>query len=130
MSNTSEHNIAISYYIDEENSNEEENNNNEFDINNFLEGIEVDSLDDDLTLSKILNYNDNCTVKDLLLICEFYGIAKQFKNGKFKKEEIINFLVYFESNPINNDIVNKRQTMWFYIGQLKNDKFMKKYVLW
>jgi len=129
MSNTSEQNIAISYYIDEENNNEQDNNN-EFDINNFLEGIEVDSLDDDLTLSKMLNYNDNCTVKDLLLICEFYGIAKQFKNGKFKKEEIINFLVYFESDSINNDIVSKRQTMWFYINQLKNDKFMKKYVLW
>jgi hypothetical protein len=66
----------------------------------------------------------------LLLICEFYGISKQFKNGKFKKEEIINFLVYFESDPINNDIVSKRQTMWFYITQLKNDKIMKKYVLW
>jgi len=127
MKNDSEQNIAISYYIDEI---DEKNNNEEFDIHNFLENMENDSLADDFTLSKMLNYNENCTVKELLLICDFYGITKQFKNCKFKKEEIINFLVYFESDPNNNDIVSKRQTMWFYISQLKNDKFMKKYVLW
>jgi hypothetical protein len=39
-------------------------------------------------------------------------------------------LVDFESNPLNNTIVLRRQEMWRYINILKNDKFMKKYVLW
>ena len=131
MNNDKEQNIGISYYIDEIET-EENKNNKEFDIDNFLEYIDIDiePLADDLRLSKMLNYNENFTVKDLLLICEFYGFAKNLKNGKFTKEQIIDFLVHYESLPSNNDIVNKRQNMWFYITQLKNDKFMKKYVLW
>jgi hypothetical protein len=43
---------------------------------------------------------------------------------------MIDILVNFERNPINTDIVFKRQNMWFYINELKNDKFMKKFVLW
>ena len=31
---------------------------------------------------------------------------------------------------VNSDIVLRRQGMWYYISQLKSDKFMKKYVLW
>ena len=77
-----------------------------------------------------MNYNENYNIKELLLICDYYGFAKKLKYYKYKKEEIIKILVTFELNPQNNDIVNKRQNMWFYINELKNDKFMKKYVLW
>jgi hypothetical protein len=65
-----------------------------------------------------------------LLICEYYGFAKDIKNNKFNKQQIIDFLVSFESDQNNSDIVFKRQNLWFYINELKNDKFMKKYVLW
>jgi hypothetical protein len=75
-------------------------------------------------------YKINYTVKELLLICDYYGIAKEMKSNKYNKEEIINVLVQFENNPINNDIFLRRQSMWYYIDKLKNDKFMKKYVLW
>lgn len=86
--------------------------------------------DDDLVIPKIINYNENFTVKELLLICEYYGISKELKSNKCNKEVIINFLVDFESNCMNIQIVLKRQKLWFYINELKNDKFMKKYVLW
>jgi hypothetical protein len=86
--------------------------------------------DDDLVIPKIINYNENFTVKELLLICEYYGISKELKSNKCNKEVIINFLVDFESNCMNTQIVLKRQRLWFYINELKNDKFMKKYVLW
>lgn len=75
-------------------------------------------------------YKINYTVKELLLICDYYGIAKEMKNNKYNKDEIINVLVHFENDPINNDIFMRRQSMWYYIDKLKNDKFMKKYVLW
>jgi hypothetical protein len=85
---------------------------------------------DDLIIPQIINYRENFTVKELLLICDYYGVAKELKSNKCNKYEIIQFLVIYESNPINSDIVFKRQNLWFYINELKNDKFMKKYVLW
>ena len=66
----------------------------------------------------------------MLLICDYYGLAKDLKSNKCNKYEIIEFLVIYEYNPLNSDIVFKRQNLWFYINELKNDKFMKKYVLW
>ena len=59
-----------------------------------------------------------------------YGISKEMKTNKYNKDVIINVLVDFENNPINIKIVSKRQSMWYCINKLKNDKFMKKYVLW
>ena len=88
------------------------------------------TYDDDLIIPQIVNYHENYTVKELLLICEYYGVAKELKSNKCNKNEIIQFLVIYESNSMNSDIVFKRQNMWFYINELKNDKFMKKYVLW
>jgi hypothetical protein len=87
-------------------------------------------LDEEMFESMYYEYKNNYTVKELLLICDYYGIAKEMKNNKYNKEEIINVLVQFENNPINNDIFMRRQSMWYYIDKLKNDKFMKKYVLW
>ena len=104
-------------------------------IDDYLQEIndeinDQDYNDDDLVIPKIINYNENFTVKELLLICEYYGISKELKSNKCNKEVIINFLVDFESNCMNTQIVLKRQRLWFYINELKNDKFMKKYVLW
>ena len=125
MSND-EQNIAISYFIDElENDLEEEIN-----IEEFMAEIETSKLNDDLTFPKMINYNENFTVKELLIICDYYGFAKALKNSKCNKEQIIEILVSFESDLNNSDIVFKRQNMWFYMSELKNDKFMKKFLLW
>lgn len=81
------------------------------------------------TMGYIENYINNYTVKELLVICDYYGFAKNVKVNKSNKQEIAHLLVEFETNPINNYIVCKRKNMWFYVNELKNDKFMKKYVL-
>jgi hypothetical protein len=52
------------------------------------------------------------------------------QNPIYNKNEIINFLVVFESDPNNFEIVIKRQNIWFYMNEIKSDKFMKKYVIW
>lgn len=103
-----------------------------FDINafNFSCNTDNENYDDDLTMSQILHYNENFTIKELLSICEYYGISKDLKANKCTKEVIIHFLVDFESMALNEEIVSKRKNLWFYINELKNDKFMKKYVLW
>jgi hypothetical protein len=103
-----------------------------FDINEFLKDFEKTSetYNSDMFFPQLINYSINYTVKDLLLICDYYSIAKGMKSNKCKKDEIIQILVDFESNPLNTDIVFKRQNMWFYMNELKNDRFMKKFILW
>ena len=77
-----------------------------------------------------LYYNEVCTVKDLLKICYYYGIDKSVKASKCKKQDIITTLLYFESQPENFELVQKRNRMWAYITELSNDSKMKKYLLW
>jgi hypothetical protein len=79
-----------------------------------------------------INYDtyENYTVKDLLKICSYYGIDKNIKSAKCKKQDIIFNLVYFESLFENAEIVQKRQESWNSIYILLNDPKMKKYILW
>lgn len=128
MSTIDEKDITIFYHM-EEFENQQENNFNIEELMIEFENTEICD-NNDLMLPQMINYNENFTVKELLLICEYYGFAKDVKTNKFNKEQIIDFLVSFETDPNNSDIVFKRQNMWFYINELKNDKFMKKFVLW
>ncbi len=75
-------------------------------------------------------YEQAYTVKELMLICEYYGFAKEMKSNKLNKAQIIDYLVAYESNVDYAEIVSKRRTMWFYLHELRKDKFMKKFVLW
>ena len=72
----------------------------------------------EIKIPQIINYHENFTVKELIVICDYYGVAKEIKNNRYNKEEIIHFLVEFENNPMNNLIVSKRQNLWFYINEL------------
>ena len=123
---TDEQDIAISFYIQEI----EKDTENEFNIDGLMAEIDSAELNNDLAVPNMINYHENYTVKELLLICDYYGFAKDLKTNKCNKEQIIDFLVSFESDINNSDIVFKRQNMWFYINELKNDKFMKKFVIW
>jgi hypothetical protein len=126
--NNTKNNIDFTILEDDDSS---DNNANNFDINDIMKELENrEILNHDFLIPQMVNYNENYTVKDLMLVCEYYGIAKDIKSQKYKKEMIINILVCFEANPDNSDIVFRRQNMWFYINELKNDKFMKKYILW
>jgi septum formation inhibitor MinC len=91
------------------------NDDAEEDINPFFNGA--------LLLYK--EYN----IKDLLKICNYYGIEKNLKLLKSKKQQIIHALLYFESLPDNFEIVQKRYRMWECIAELLNDSKMKKYVI-
>jgi hypothetical protein len=76
-----------------------------------------------------LYYEEEYTVKDLLKICEYYGIDKNIRTSKCKKIDIITTLVYFESLPENAVIVEKRNRMWAYITELLQDPKMKKFII-
>jgi hypothetical protein len=124
--NKDENDMAISYYIEEF---EKAENGVDFNIEELMNQID-DAFESEMVVPHMINYHENFTVKELLLICEYYGFAKDVKANKFNKEQIIDYLVAFETDALNADIVFRRQNMWFYINELKNDKFMKKFVLW
>ena len=98
---TNEQDIAISFYVQEI----ERQNENNFDINELMAEIENTELNNDLSIPQMINYNENYTLKELLLICKYYGFAKEVKQNKYNKELIIDFLVTFETDINNSDIV-------------------------
>ena len=103
----------------------------EKDITLLFQDLEIaDSKNDfEIDLNMFSSY-EKLTCKELLLICEYYGIGKEVKTNKYKKEQIIFLIVSFEANPNHLNTVYQRKNMWFYMNELKNDKSMKKYVLW
>ena len=111
-----------------------DSNNN---INNLLaefESIENKPMSgeffcDDL-VALIKNYDLNYTVKQLLLISDYYGLSKQIKANKGKKLDVIYAIVMFENDHENEEIVFNRQKYWVYMEELSSDPFMKKFVLW
>ena len=94
--------------------------------NNNYEELDLENI----KVSQIIDYQMNYTIKQLNLICEYYEILKQIKCNKCNKDEIIRILVDFENDKNNEDNVFTRKNLWFYMNEIKNDKFMKKYVLW
>ena len=117
----------ISFFIDD--SIEENNCDFIYDLNELLNN-EYALKENNILCTKLIQYNINYTVKELLVICEYYGIAKDLKITKCNKSDILNTLIIYENNIENLERVNKRKQLWHYIAELKNDKFMKKYVLW
>ena len=128
MSENDNENVFFS--LDESDQSDDSN-----EIPNFLDDFNFTNEVNDLNNEGIIevmfvDYKLNYTVKELLLICEYYGLAKELKIQKCCKDIIIQILVDFENNPLNNTIVLRRQEMWRCINILKKDKFMKKYFLW
>jgi hypothetical protein len=131
------------------------NNDKKENISFFLNEIEIES-NNDITLEDLIHkvdqaetpthkinhhinndmipyfvdYQINYTIKQLLMICDYYDISKICKMNKCNKEEIIHHLMVFENDLENIEIVLQRKNLWFYLNELKKDKFTKKFVLW
>tara|TARA_Y100000992_G_scaffold301917_1_gene274169 strand:+ start:7558 stop:7923 length:366 start_codon:yes stop_codon:yes gene_type:complete len=73
-----------------------------------------------------LHYSENFTVKELQKICDYYTINKR----NLKKNELVDEIIIYESNMENKEKVENRKLMWFYINELKSDKFFKKFIIW
>jgi hypothetical protein len=97
----------------------------------LLNKIEEPSSDNqyDNIFMEIKNYDLNFTLKQLTQICEYYNLSKDIKLHKMKKQDIIEQIVLFENSYENYNTVLKRKEMWYYMGELKNDKLMKKMVI-
>jgi tRNA(Ile)-lysidine synthase TilS/MesJ len=126
----------ITYFVDDCNlDNSVELNLELAELLNDFEQIananKTDLLNEDEIITEIQNYELNFTIKQLLVICDYYGLTKQTKNTRaLKKSDIITLIMMFEKNAENIDIVMKRKELWFYLDSLKSDKIMKKFVIW
>jgi hypothetical protein len=104
----------------------------DFNYDSFLHDFEkINNLSSDDEIFVIMkDYDLNYSVKQLLLICDYYAISKgAMRTNKMKKQDIIEQIILFEHDQNNIEIVERRKRMWFYINELKEDKFMKKYVI-
>ena len=106
------------------------------DIKNEVFNVETDNVDSNNRnistdwstnyLKLQLHYNDNFTVKDLHKICDYYDINKR----KLLKNQLVDEIALYELDTNNLLMVQTRKRMWFYMDELKSDKFFKKYVIW
>jgi hypothetical protein len=107
------------------------------DISNFLQEFEKISkkkaknqvMDHSELYAEISNYDMNFTVKQLTMICEYYGIKPSWKITKGKKHDLIEIIMIYENNPENIMNVLKRKQLWYFMDELKSDKFFKKFII-
>jgi hypothetical protein len=99
-------------------------------INTALDSNNRICIEDDDMYTEMVNYDMNYTVKQLLLICDYYGLMKDVRTNKMKKQDVIEQILLFENNMENYEVVIRRKELWYYINELKNDKMMKKFVIW
>ena len=79
----------------------------------------------DMLLKMQLFYDESYTKKQLETIAHYYSISTRKK----RKIDIIQDIILFENDPTNHEITNKRKLMWFYLYELNNDRFLKKYII-
>jgi len=71
------------------------------------------------------DYMDNYTKKELDRIADYYNISKRKK----KKLELVEEIVHFENDFLNEEIVNHRKLLWFYVEQIKCDNYLSKFLI-
>jgi hypothetical protein len=96
---------------------------NDYDFN-FLDNDEEDAIYDIVSLT--LFYNTNYTIKGIIQILQYYGIYKG--KNKLLKDELIQMLLFYETEPANKIIVGKRLRLWSNIQELKQDPYFSKYI--
>jgi len=91
--------------------------------------IEVDpfflSFTDNYDIEQLTNYYNSYTVKSLSQILQYYGLQK----NKMVKEEMIQVLIFFETDLANKFTVKHRVRLWKNIQELKLDPYFSKYIL-
>ena len=135
----------IFYYIKEVKNNTD--SNKIIDLNELKNEINYNSIQETFETFETFNYNgeteittqelqdkayilendylNNYTVKSLGQIMDYYELNKK----NLKKDEVIQMLVIFESDPQNEPLVEKRLRLWENIKELKKDKYFSKYII-
>ena len=87
--------------------------------------LEYNNVKTDHYFSQIKDYELNYNSKQLGAIYEYYKLGT---SNRLKKIELAELIVTFENDEENADLVERRHTLWFYMKELKEDSFTKKYI--
>ena len=86
------------------------------------------SIDREMALK--IDYSTNYNVNDLKTILDYYSTYnKNIIKNKRKKNDLIDTIVDFEININNIELVSQRKRLWFYIKEIKQDKYLSKYII-
>ena len=122
---------------------------NDFTQQHLSQDIMMDLVSmEDRILALSLSYDTNYKITDLSKIAEYYSISltklndiensnanananakSKKKYVKKKKDELIKDIVEFEEDELNTNVVNRRKELWFYIDELKSDKYLQKHII-
>lgn len=83
------------------------------------------TFDTDCFVAKQLDYQENYILGDLKKIADYYDISAR----KLRKDELIQEIVIYESNPENAEIYLKRLQSWYWLKELKQDPKLKQFIL-
>lgn len=99
----------------------------EKELNEKKETSRIEEKDYILNLKEALrlDYELNYIVSDLKLIASYYELSTR----KLRKSQMIDMICDYELNEENSFFVEKRKLQWFYLKELQNDSFFKKYIL-
>ena len=89
----------------------------------MLEITSVSTMDDYIALE--INYQTNFTKKELERIADYYKISKRKK----KKADLVTDIVIYEKNIDNFSVVHQRKKLWSYIKEIKEDKYLSKFLI-
>jgi hypothetical protein len=79
---------------------------------------------DDYIASEV-DYQTNYLKKDLERIADYYEISKRKK----RKDQLVEDIVIFEKNPANIEVVFRRKKLWSYVQEIKDDKYLSKFLI-
>lgn len=90
----------------------------------YMENMWNDNLANEF-ITQQFYYSDNFTLKELHHIANYYDISKRKK----RKNELIDDIIAFELDTENTEIVETRKRLWFYLNEIKNDKYLSKFII-
>jgi hypothetical protein len=85
---------------------------------------DVDFFNMDCATAMTVDYEMNYTMKQLKHIAGYYGMKH-----KSKKSDIIQDIIAYETDSTNHDIVSRRKRLFHYMNALKNDEYLKTFVI-
>ena len=92
----------------------------EVDLMEITSDIQIDNY-----TAREIYYSTNYTKKDLDRIADYYELSKRKK----RKDELIQDIILFEQEPDNIEIVYRRKKLWAYIQEIKDDKYLRKFLI-
>tara|TARA_Y100000591_G_C21853056_1_gene712939 strand:+ start:5361 stop:5780 length:420 start_codon:yes stop_codon:yes gene_type:complete len=94
-----------------------------------MEDMHMEDMWDDNLANEFMTqqfyYDENFTMKELYHIANYYEISKRKK----KKAELIDDIIAFELDIENNEIVQTRKRLWFYLNEIKHDNYLSKFII-